>query len=431
MTILVVDDNSDNLYQLQVLLPANGFDVITAANGAEALQKARDDPPDLIIADILMPVMDGFALCREWKRDERLRGIPFIFYTATYTDERDRQLALDLGAERFLVKPEEPEVLLRTVREVLAERQQTGAASSRPAVEEEAVYLKEYNQALIRKLEDKLAQLEATRSELEQGHSGAQRADLALRESETRYRRLHESMTDAFVLVDMSGRILETNRAYEKMLGYDTGELSQLTYQDLTPEQWHALEAQIVAAEVLPLGHSRVYEKELRRKDGTVFPVELRTFLLRGEAGEPAGMWGIVRDITERKKAAEELRLHTLLLSTQQEASIDGILVVGGARRDRVVQPAVRRDVGHSSRGDLSEERRAIVALQFGSGDGPHLVSRSRGVPLRAPEGDQPGRGLPERRADLRPLLGTHGRLGRPLLRPRVVLPGYYGAQAR
>ena len=90
MIILVVDDNEQDLDLLQVLLGGDGYQVVTAVNGAEALAKARLNPPDLIVSDILMPVMDGFALCRECKKDERLRQIPFVFYTATYTDERDR-----------------------------------------------------------------------------------------------------------------------------------------------------------------------------------------------------------------------------------------------------------------------------------------------------------------------------------------------------
>ena len=84
-----------------------------------------------------------------------------------------------------------------------------------------------------------------------------QQAEVALRESETRYRRLHESMRDAFALVDMSGRILETNRSYQEMVGYDAEELTRLTYPELTPERWHAFEARIVAEQILPRGTLR------------------------------------------------------------------------------------------------------------------------------------------------------------------------------
>jgi PAS domain S-box-containing protein len=131
----------------------------------------------------------------------------------------------------------------------------------------------------------------------------AQRAEQALRDSEAKYRRLHESMTDAFVGVDMAGRITEFNPAYQAMLGYTAEELRRLSYLELTPEGWHAFEARIVAEQILPRGYSDVYEKEYRRKDGTVFPAELRTFLLKDHAGRPAGMWAIVRDITTRKEA--------------------------------------------------------------------------------------------------------------------------------
>ena len=134
------------------------------------------------------------------------------------------------------------------------------------------------------------------------------RAYEALLESEKRYRRLYESMMDCFVQTRMSGEIVLVNPSYLAMLGYSQEEVSRLRYQDLTPERWHLLEGEIVRTQVLPRGYSEVYEKEYIRKDGTVFPVELRTFLLRDAAGQPAGMWAIVRDITERKRVDEALK---------------------------------------------------------------------------------------------------------------------------
>jgi len=125
---------------------------------------------------------------------------------------------------------------------------------------------------------------------------------------ETRYRKLYESMRDAFASVDMAGRIKEYNPAFREMLGYSDEELRGFTYRDITPEKWHESEERILKEQVLLLGYSDVYEKEYRRKDGTIFPVALRAFLLRDDTGQPAGLGTIVRDITERKRAEETLR---------------------------------------------------------------------------------------------------------------------------
>ncbi len=133
------------------------------------------------------------------------------------------------------------------------------------------------------------------------------RAEEALRESESKYRRLHESMRDGFVRVDMAGGIQEFNYVYQMMLGYSEEELRQLTYQDLTLEKWRDFEAGIVEKQILTRGYSEIYEKEYRRKDGSIFPIDLRTILMRDSTGQPTCMWAIVRDITDRKRAEEAL----------------------------------------------------------------------------------------------------------------------------
>src|SRR5436190_9526377 len=97
MKILSVDDKAENLYMLEALLRGHGHEVDSASNGLIALQLAERGVYDLIISDILMPRMDGFQLCRELKKDTRMCQIPFIFYTATYTDPRDAAFALSLG----------------------------------------------------------------------------------------------------------------------------------------------------------------------------------------------------------------------------------------------------------------------------------------------------------------------------------------------
>jgi PAS domain S-box-containing protein len=153
------------------------------------------------------------------------------------------------------------------------------------------------------------------------------RAEEKLWASEVRYRRVLESMRDAFAVVGMDGRIQEFNRVYRTMLGYPEDELKRLTYEDVTPPRWHEVEAKIVRDQVLMRGFSDVYEKEYRRRNGTVFPVELRTSLIRDASGEPLAMWAIIRDITERKKAEADLRESEVRFRTLVETAPEAIFL--------------------------------------------------------------------------------------------------------
>jgi signal transduction histidine kinase len=181
--VLIVDDHHENTYLLRALLEGNGFAVEEAVQGADALVKARRAPPSLIISDLLMPVMDGYSLLKQCKTDEQLRRVPFVVYTATYTDPKDERLALSLGAAAFIVKPAEPEAFIARIREVLA-MQGRGELPVHTTIEtDENVLLKQYSEVLVRKLEDKVLQLE--------------QANRALREEFAERRRLEEQMRQA------------------------------------------------------------------------------------------------------------------------------------------------------------------------------------------------------------------------------------------
>jgi PAS domain S-box-containing protein len=127
------------------------------------------------------------------------------------------------------------------------------------------------------------------------------KTEKALQISELKYRRLHESMMDGFIHTTMQGKIIDCNGALLQMIGYTMDEISKLTYKDITPEKWHQYENDIVENEILQNGYSQIYLKEYIRKDGTVFPIEIRSFLIKNDKDENEGIWAIIRDISQRK----------------------------------------------------------------------------------------------------------------------------------
>ncbi len=164
--IMIVDDNPQNLYLLEVLMSTNGYEVSQASNGADAFDMAKASPPDVIVSDILMPKMDGFTLCKNWRADAILKNIPFVFYTATYTEEKDKEFALSLGADRFFIKPMEPDDILKAVKELLDSHDRHELPSQPVEQAGEDQFLREYNEVLVRKLEHKMLQLKKTNSRL-------------------------------------------------------------------------------------------------------------------------------------------------------------------------------------------------------------------------------------------------------------------------
>jgi DNA-binding response OmpR family regulator len=116
--ILVVDDEPDALELLEINLKGAGYDVVTAPDGEQALKKARDLLPKLIILDLMLPEVDGLEVCKILRRDQRTSGIPIIMLTAK-AGEVDRVLGLELGADDYVTKPFSPRELVLRVKRLL------------------------------------------------------------------------------------------------------------------------------------------------------------------------------------------------------------------------------------------------------------------------------------------------------------------------
>jgi two-component system alkaline phosphatase synthesis response regulator PhoP len=128
-TILLVDDEEDLLDLLSYALQREGFDVLTARDGAEALRVARKERPDLIVLDIMMPNVDGLEACQRLREDAGLRLTPILMLTAR-SEERDEILGLDAGADDYLTKPTSPNLLVSHVRALLRRSERTEAATT-------------------------------------------------------------------------------------------------------------------------------------------------------------------------------------------------------------------------------------------------------------------------------------------------------------
>jgi len=116
--ILVVDDEVDLVETVRFSLELEGFEVLVAHNGEEALNQARKENPDLILLDLMLPKLDGYKVCRLLKFDERYKHIPILMLTAK-TQEKDKTMGMETGANEYITKPFDMDELMKKVKEYL------------------------------------------------------------------------------------------------------------------------------------------------------------------------------------------------------------------------------------------------------------------------------------------------------------------------
>jgi diguanylate cyclase (GGDEF)-like protein/PAS domain S-box-containing protein len=272
-TILIVDDERLNRRLLQVLLRHEGYVTRSAASGEEALASIADDPPDLILLDVMMPGLDGRQVARAVKADPATSKIPIIIVTAQ-TDREARLAALDAGAEDFLSKPVDRAELWLRVRNLLRLKRLSDL------LEEHQVTLETEAQA-------RTAELHARTMDLK------------------RFRTAMDATDDSIVLVNRTTmRFVAVNATASQMLGYSREELFELGPMDLLSTSRDQLEG---LYDAIIAGRARTASTETaHRKDGSTFPVEVHRQAQR--AGTDWIIVAVARDVTERIEAETRLK---------------------------------------------------------------------------------------------------------------------------
>ncbi len=163
--VLVVDDHADERMLVRTIVERMGHRVVEARNGRDALDLALASAPDLILSDMLMPNMDGFEFCRRLQEHAVLRHVPFVFVTATYGEQHDREFAAEIGAARVLLKPFEAPALRAVVAEILDEGDRFEATQRFERLGEREFHQRHAG-VVNRKLEEKIEELEAANARL-------------------------------------------------------------------------------------------------------------------------------------------------------------------------------------------------------------------------------------------------------------------------
>lgn len=299
--VLIVDDVAENRYILEKVLGGHQMEVMSAQNGQAALDKAYANPPDLIISDILMPVMDGYTLCKIWKSDDHLKNIPFIFYTATYTDPKDETFAKNLGADLFIIKPQEPNVIIETIKEIIEKDHVVQSAQYQP-LGSEMEFFRQYNEILFRKLEKKVLDLELLNRRLNQEIEEH-------KQTEEKLFKLSQSIEEspvAFVLMDVNGNLEYVNPQFFRISGYAPRNMIGLNVKSLQPtgsqtddfqEAWES-----VGADNIWRG-----EMQIKKQDGECFWAYLTLLPLKNPEGHVNSMMMIMEDTSEKRQLEAQL----------------------------------------------------------------------------------------------------------------------------
>ncbi len=336
--ILIAEDSEIQGLSLKRFLEEKGYQVRWGKNGVDALKLAKEKKPDIVLSDIIMPVMDGFSLAKGLKAEESLKDVPVVLLTQL-SEVEDVIKGLDSGAEFYLTKPYDRDYLLSRLKllsddprpfknnpeektteftfggkqySVKSSRTQTMSlllstyenavmqAKKHNSVMEE---LKILNESLDEKVTERTAEL--TREAAER-----RKAEDAVKASEERFRALVDSASDAVICLEPPGKIYMWNKKAGEIFGFSEEEAVGQSFHEVVVPERYRLKAEEGLKGFFRSGAGNIVGKTLElmalRKGGEEFPVELSVAAFKIDHTWNAV--GIVRDITERKRLDEELK---------------------------------------------------------------------------------------------------------------------------
>jgi two-component system cell cycle sensor histidine kinase/response regulator CckA len=370
--VLIVDDERQNRDLLAVMLGSEGVLVLTAGSGEEALAIVAEQPPDLILLDVMMPGMDGYRVTETIKGNPVTQNIPIIMITAL-DDRNARMLGLRAGAEDFLAKPVDRAELCVRARNLLR--------------------LKSYGDR-----HDEYSQM------LE-GEVASRTADLF--ESERLYRSTFDAAPVGIVHVSLDGKWLRVNQRLCDLLGYSREELQGIDAEDLM--QSEATAGEIESLRQMSAGtldRHVVDEKRYRRRDGIFVWARVNISVHRDAQGQAQYFISVIEDITERRTLEAQIRQASKMDAIGHLASgvahdFNNLLtVILGFAEFVASDPAMANDHGK----DLGE---IIKAAQRAAGLTKQLLAFSRQQVLHAAALDVNGL-ITEMTGMLGRLIGEH-----------------------
>ncbi|MFA5354017.1 MAG: response regulator [Thermodesulfovibrionales bacterium] len=339
MKVLIVDDNETDRRALRFNLARLGHEVTEATGGQEGREMALGHSPDLIVSAIPMAAMEGFHFLRRLKADEALRAIPVIAYSSASATLEDREFALSLGADSFIVKPEDPQEFRNELGIILE-----GPPAPQPRGGEplsDAEYWKKYGTLAAARMEEK-------EQEIGKERSLRLLAEESCRKNEEHYRALFETSPDAVLIMDMDFAVLDANYAAFSLFRYDSlREMKGRNIIDfIVPEE--RPRAVLEIRTFIEKGYVDDLEHNLLKGDGSSFFGWIRASLIKDSQRMPYAVMISLRDTSGKRMV--ELHLQQSRKMEALESLAGGISAEFGSLIEQITAIALplRRDLKDS-----------------------------------------------------------------------------------